>query len=82
MEAIASCVQGECDRWMEPCVSCCRRTGRSSGGASATTSSIVTKGGVSAGETKYYQHWYRDTDESPCDSGFNLTNGIEITWVL
>jgi hypothetical protein len=52
----------------------------SSGGASQTTISVPTKGGVSAGDTKRYQHWYRDTGTSPCNSLFNLTNGYEITW--
>jgi len=54
----------------------------SSGGASQTTISIPTKGGVSPGQTKRYQLWYRDTNGSPCGSDFNLTNGYEITWAL
>jgi hypothetical protein len=52
----------------------------SSGGTSATTISIADKGGVNAGDTKRYQLWYRDAGGSPCNSGFNLTNGYEITW--
>jgi len=52
----------------------------SSGGSSATSISVATKGGVSVGDTKRYQLWYRDTGGSPCNSGFNLTNGYEITW--
>jgi hypothetical protein len=52
----------------------------SSAGSSATTISIATKGGVSAGDTKRYQHWYRDSGTSPCNSLFNLTNGYELTW--
>ena len=54
----------------------------SSAGSSATTISIPTKGGVSAGDSKRYQLWYRDSGGSPCNSGFNLTNGYEITWTL
>ncbi len=53
----------------------------SSGGSSNTTVSIVTKGGVVAGQTKRYQLWYRDPNSSPCGSSFNLTNGYEVTWI-
>jgi len=52
----------------------------SSGGASQTTLSISTKGGVSAGQLKRYQYWYRDTDGSPCGSNFNLSTGLELVW--
>ncbi len=54
-------------------------------GVSSTTISIAAKGGVSAGDTKYYQCWYRDTSgNQPCGVGvndFNLTNGYEVTWL-
>jgi len=53
-------------------------------GESATTISISAKGGVSAGDIKRYQYWYRDTSgDQPCGVGvndFNLTNGLRITW--
>ena len=45
-----------------------------------STISVATKGGVSAGQTKRYQYWYRDSGTSPCSSLFNLTNGYELTW--
>jgi hypothetical protein len=45
-----------------------------------STISISTRGGVSVGQTKRYQFWYRDSGGSPCHSQFNLTNGYEITW--
>jgi hypothetical protein len=48
----------------------------SAGGSSATAGSIVTKGLVNAGDTKFYQLWYRD------GAGFNTSNGLEITWTL
>ena len=49
-------------------------------GISRTTIPIGAKGGVSAGETKRYQCWYRNPTGSPCGSDFNLSNGYEITW--
>jgi hypothetical protein len=54
----------------------------SAGGASQTSVPISnTAGNVSAGSVKRYQLWYRDPSvNAPCQSGFNLTNGIEITW--
>jgi len=45
-----------------------------------TTVSVATKGGVSAGQTKRYQYWYRDSGSSPCGSLFNLTHGYELAW--
>jgi hypothetical protein len=45
-----------------------------------STISIASAGGVSAGETKRYQYWYRDSGGSPCGVGFNLTNGFELVW--
>jgi hypothetical protein len=42
--------------------------------------SISSKGGVSAGQTKRYQYWYRDSGSSPCGSLFNLSNGYELVW--
>ena len=50
------------------------------GFTTGTTISVATKGGVSAGQTKRYQYWYRDSGVSPCSSLFNLTNGYELTW--
>ena len=56
-----------------------------SAGSSATTIAIATKGGVSPGDTKRYQCWYRDNSGSqPCGVGvndFNLSNGYQVTWV-
>ena len=45
-----------------------------------TTISVSTKGGVSVGQTKRYQYWYRDAGSSPCGSLFNLSSGYELVW--
>ncbi|MDP6539957.1 MAG: L-type lectin-domain containing protein [Planctomycetota bacterium] len=50
-----------------------------SGGAQ-TTVAIAAAGGVSAGDTRTYQYWYRDPSGSPCGAGFNLTNGYSVDW--
>lgn len=52
----------------------------SSSGSSETADSIAEQGGVNAGDLKRYQLWYRDTNGSPCDSGFNFSNGYEVHW--
>ena len=51
-------------------------------GTASSTIDLGAKGGASAGEQKHYQYWYRDPGQSPCGSGFNLTNGLSITWTL
>lgn len=45
-------------------------------GSCSTSVDLISKGGVSASDTKHYQLWYRDPAGSPCGSGFNLTNGV------
>jgi hypothetical protein len=45
-----------------------------------TTNAISTTAGLVAGDLKRYQIWYRDPAASPCGSGFNLSNGIEVNW--
>lgn len=49
-------------------------------GIAKSTFSVATMGAVSAGDTRRYQWWYRDPAGSPCNSEFNLSNGIEFTW--
>jgi hypothetical protein len=41
---------------------------------------LAASGGFGAGETRYFQCWYRDPVNGPCGSGFNLTNGVELVY--
>ncbi len=43
--------------------------------------SLSLLGGWSAGDTRYFQVWYRDPAGGSCASGFNLSNGLELTFV-
>ena len=49
-------------------------------GDSSTSLDVASAGGVSAGDVKRYQLWYRNPGISSCLSGFNLTNGYEVAW--
>lgn len=50
-------------------------------GAATSTSSITTEGHVSPGDTRVYQYWFRDPGGvSPCGTGSNFTNALEISW--
>lgn len=60
-----------------------RRTAPRFANASGAVSSNVPLAatlGAQAGQTKRYQWWYRDAGGTPCGSGFNLSNGLEIVW--
>jgi len=41
---------------------------------------IASGAGWSAGDTRHFQGWYRDTNGSPCGGGFNLSHGVTITF--
>ena len=51
-----------------------------SAGDSETSISISSQGAVAPGDVKRYQLWYRDPILSFCGFGFNLSNGVEVTW--
>jgi hypothetical protein len=50
-------------------------------GQAETSIGISDAAGLSAGELKRYQWWYRDPAGSPCGTTFNLSNGIEVLWM-
>ena len=41
---------------------------------------ISQSGAVAPGDVRFYQLWYRNPSGGPCGSGFNLTNGFEVSW--
>lgn len=49
-------------------------------GAASTTSSLVTEGNVSVGQTRHYQVWYRDPASGACLAGSNLSSGVSVVW--
>lgn len=49
-------------------------------GEASTSVGISATGGIQAGDLRRYQFWYRDSGSSPCGTGFNLSNGLEIAW--
>ena len=49
-------------------------------GTAVSTVNVAAVGGVSSGDTRTYQYWYRDAAGSPCSGGSNTTNGLEILW--
>lgn len=49
------------------------------GGHAAWGPGLAAIGGWIAGATRRFQVWYRDPLASPCGTGFNLTQGIELT---
>ena len=54
----------------------------SASGFTTSTVSLSTRDGVSVGETRHYQFWFRDPAGSPCGNLFNTSNGLSITWSL
>ena len=50
------------------------------GGAAQRTLNPALDLGVTLGDTRHYQGWYRDSHAPACAAGFNLTDAIEIRW--
>lgn len=50
-------------------------------GNANSTLPVGATGGVSAGNTRRYQWWYRDAIWGSCDGAFNVSNGIELVWI-
>jgi len=50
-------------------------------GSSSMTIPIGAASLAQAGDQHYFQCWYRDPVTSPCGAGFNLTNGLAVTWL-
>jgi hypothetical protein len=48
-------------------------------GTGNSSVSIVTRGGVSSGQSRIYQSWFRDP-QGPCASGANVSAGLLIAW--
>ncbi len=53
----------------------------SAAGDAGTTAGLASVGGVAAGDVRRYQAWYRDPSAGPCGTAFNLSNGLELTWL-
>ena len=49
-------------------------------GDAVTVTDIAAGGNVNPGDTRYYQYWYRDPAISPCGSGSNFSQGLQIEW--
>ncbi len=45
--------------------------------AAYTYANFPAAGQIQAGQTWYFQTWYRDP-AGPCGTGFNLTNGLKV----
>ncbi len=50
-------------------------------GAATWGPGLGALGGWSAGDIRRLQVWYRDPLASPCGAGFNLSNGLELSFV-
>lgn len=51
-----------------------------SAGLASTSIDLGAAGSNQPGDVRRYQHWYASSASGPCTSGFNGSNGYEITW--
>jgi hypothetical protein len=49
-------------------------------GNASWSGGMAGQGGWVAGDTRYFQTWYRDPLLGPCASGFNLSHGVGVTF--
>jgi hypothetical protein len=49
-------------------------------GSATSTVAIASIDGSAAGETRYYQYWFRDPAQLGCGNGYNTTHGLSLTW--
>ena len=52
-----------------------------SAGSASWAAGLRALGGWDAGDTKRFQAWYRDPSNGPCGTGFNLTQGVQVSVV-
>jgi hypothetical protein len=51
-------------------------------GALQTSVPLVATGGLAPGDVRRYQLWFDDPGASPCGTGSNTSNGLEVRWGL
>lgn len=51
-------------------------------GDASTSVNIHSLDSSNAGDTRYYQFWFRDPSGSPCGANFNTSGALRVTWSL
>lgn len=49
-------------------------------GSAVSTVALGSAEALSAGQTRFYQFWYRDNAEDGCVTNFNGSNAVSVTW--
>ena len=52
----------------------------SAAGSAVSTVAFGAAESLTAGQTRYYQYWYRDVADDGCVTNFNGSNAVSITW--